>query len=1421
VAGSAGTKRMGQNTIDTLGTTLRNQVARIQFAGAGTFQLSWRGALQTTAALTVNSTAASVRAALNSIAYGGGNPLNGNVTVQAIPGTPGSWWVTFTNGLAGTRINNTWLSANGGATVTTVWAGRSAAQGPGADANLLVGDFDNGLPANDALGLLFGINQTGVMPVNEVQTVSLRGAPTGGTFRLAFQQTATGNPQPAPLVTAPISWNATANDVRNALQALTDATGARPLNGNIQVTGGPGPGTPYTITFINGLAGADVNQLTVRNVALTGGSNPQVNVTTRTQGSGEVASAAGDSGGPVFIGNQIAGVIRGGIRHIPRPPFIGPDSSTFGEIEQWSRVSSYAAAGTFIPNTIAATASYGLVLDMQDQVLGEATDVAGNPLPQDPLTITASRGGPGNANLILTVTDANCPQLSGIYFSGLAANINTLTIRGNTGNDTFIIQGNLGIPNVTVVGRGGGNELEINDAADTANNVRYAVSSTDVRATGINGSGALTVNYMDIHAGLEVNGGSGFHQWTVWSTPACETTINSGTGTDDTQVLTTTGPLTINGQRGIDTVSVGNGRSLQEIEGNLDVTNTGGLTSLSLDDSADAIARNHVVLTAYSLSGLAPALISWTPGDINNLNISGGSGGNTFTVRTTPPGVAAAQATINTGTGNNLVNVQATQRRLNIIGQGGRDQVLIGNQGNAQGIQGQVWVSNNGNYTALTIDDSADNVPRTATLTASFLSGLTPADINWVERDLSLLTIKGGTGGNTFTVNTTPRNDFPVTTTLFTGAGNDTVNVKAANGPLTLNGQAGDDRIKFFNFKDSAIIDGGPGNDTIEVAQGTLATSQVPFTNVENVAITGGSTLNVNTDVSTGTILVQQGTLALQGGTPTVANNVQIQAQGILTGTGTINGNARNAGQVLPAGAGAVGRITVTNDYTQAAGGSLNLDLQGPEPGTQSDNLEVGHAVQLSGTLNLNALAGFNGNLFELVTNRGNDDVAGIFAGMAEGTAVTVGGRKFQISYQGGDGNDVVLHLVGQISTTTTVNSSVNPSTFGQMVLFTATVKAQGSGTPTGTVQFVIDGQSAGSPVTVSTNGGVTTATFSTSTLAVGTHTVMAMYSGDGSFLSSTGSLSGGQVVNKASTSTALTSSASSSGFNQLVTFTATITVNAPGNGTPSGAVQFQIDGSNVGQPVSVSTSGGVTTAAYSTNTLAVGTHTVTAVYSGDGSFLSSTGTLSSGQVIIPGPVTHFRVTAPSSATAGQPFTAIVTALDAFNNIATAYTGTVVFSSTDAQATLPSNYIFTPADNGVHSFTVTLRTAGVQMLTATDSMTASLTGNATIGVVAAAAAYLRMLPAQNTVYPGQPFAMTVTAYDAFGNIATGYRGTVHFTSSDPAAGLPADYQFTAADNGVHTFTGFELNTPGDQTITVTDTLDPALTITLLFRFQGS
>ncbi len=63
----------------------------------------------------------------------------------------------------------------------------------------------------------------------------------------------------------------------------------------------------------------------------------------------------------------------------------------------------------------------------------------------------------------------------------------------------------------------------------------------------------------------------------------------------------------------------------------------------------------------------------------------------------------------------------------------------------------------------------------------------------------------------------------------------------------------------------------------------------------------------------------------------------------------------------------------------------------------------------------------------------------------------------------------------------------------------------------------------------------------------------------------------------------------------------------------------------------------------------------------------------------------------------------------------------------------------------------------------------------------------------------------MTALDAYGNVATGYTGTVKFASSDNSAKLPGKYTYAASDQGVHPFTGLVLHKKGWQTITVYDT----------------
>ncbi|HXT05130.1 MAG TPA: Ig-like domain repeat protein [Casimicrobiaceae bacterium] len=181
----------------------------------------------------------------------------------------------------------------------------------------------------------------------------------------------------------------------------------------------------------------------------------------------------------------------------------------------------------------------------------------------------------------------------------------------------------------------------------------------------------------------------------------------------------------------------------------------------------------------------------------------------------------------------------------------------------------------------------------------------------------------------------------------------------------------------------------------------------------------------------------------------------------------------------------------------------------------------------------------------------------------------------------------------GASPTTTALVSSLNPSTFAQSVTFTATVSGS---SPTGTVQFKDGAANLGSPVSLS--GGV--ATFTTSSLAIGTHPITAVYGGDATNAGST-SNTVAEVVNASGaspTTTTVSSSLNPSVVGQTLTFTATVTGN-----NPTGTVQFSDGGVNLGGPVPLV--GGVAT--FATSSLAAGTHAIAAAYGGDSANLAST----------------------------------------------------------------------------------------------------------------------------------------------------------------------------------------------------------------------
>ena len=139
---------------------------------------------------------------------------------------------------------------------------------------------------------------------------------------------------------------------------------------------------------------------------------------------------------------------------------------------------------------------------------------------------------------------------------------------------------------------------------------------------------------------------------------------------------------------------------------------------------------------------------------------------------------------------------------------------------------------------------------------------------------------------------------------------------------------------------------------------------------------------------------------------------------------------------------------------------------------------------------------------------------------------------------------------------------------------------------------------------------------------------------------------------------------------------------------------------------------------------------------------------------------------------------------------------------------MPANYAFVAADQGQHVFTggVTLVSTPSQTITVKDAA-AGVLGSATVSVVPATVKSFGVAVASSSTAAGFPFSVVVTARDQFGNSVPGYTGTIHFTSTDSQAALPAN----ATLSGGVGFFGAELRTAGSQTITVTDTGNGSLT----------
>ena len=341
---------------------------------------------------------------------------------------------------------------------------------------------------------------------------------------------------------------------------------------------------------------------------------------------------------------------------------------------------------------------------------------------------------------------------------------------------------------------------------------------------------------------------------------------------------------------------------------------------------------------------------------------------------------------------------------------------------------------------------------------------------------------------------------------------------------------------------------------------------------------------------------------------------------------------------------------TDTTDYTTvSATATVNVAQATPTVVSVNPvNITYGTALdngQLSGTASWTV----NGSLVP---------VAGTFTyTSAAGTVLNASnsGQSEAVTFTPADTTDYTSTTatatinVAQASTTTTLTSDTNPSVFGQSVTFTATVAASsGSGTPTGMVDFLDGDTPLGFNALTAGE-----ATFTTSSLTVATHSITVAYFGDTNFITSISPIVS-QVVNQASTTTTLTASPNPIVFGQSVTFTATVAAVSPGSGTPTGTVTFDDNGTPLGTGT---LSSGV--AAFSTSILTAGTQSITAVYSDDANFTTSTSNVVS-QVVkqVSTTTTLISSTNPSAFGQSVTFTATVAAVSPGTGTAT---GQVVF----------------------------------------------------------------------------------------------------------------------------------------------------------------
>lgn len=504
----------------------------------------------------------------------------------------------------------------------------------------------------------------------------------------------------------------------------------------------------------------------------------------------------------------------------------------------------------------------------------------------------------------------------------------------------------------------------------------------------------------------------------------------------------------------------------------------------------------------------------------------------------------------------------------------------------------------------------------------------------------------GLTGSVTFTDNGNPA-DCTVAFVPATGVATCTI-AALSQGSHTIKAVYGSDP--------SYTTSNGSVTQTVNVATTTtgLATSGSPST--INAPVTFTATV---TEGTAGSIALS-GSVEFSSGGTDIPNCSTVAVNGSGVATCATSGLALGPNSIKAAYANdsnfSGSNKTITQTVTIATATSL---LLGQSAGSTTVNQSVTFTATLTFPQGPTALSG---------TTSFNDSATGVAipgcatvspsaAGVSTctTTGLTLGAHNITAVYSSDPNfhaatSNVLSHPVTSASSTITLTSSsaANTSTVNQTVVFTASIPPP-SGTPlSGTVKFT-DTPQGGAATTIAgcgaiapTVAGKAVCSDNALTATVSTHTITAIYSGDVNFTISNGTLN--QTVNPATTSLALSTSGSPSSVNQQVTFTAIVT--APAGGvTQTGTVTFSDSVTAAAIPscsgLSLAPSGSnPLVASCPTSTLILGPHTITAKYSGDNNFGTSSNTVAQSVTAASSNITLTTSSSPSLVNQTVTFTA-------------------------------------------------------------------------------------------------------------------------------------------------------------------------------------